>query len=525
MPPTNSYTGTPRDVFALLRKYPFRWLLPALLITALAAVYAKMRPAVWEASQALMVRDEAGGGDHLGRFHVAEDMKTVQETILELAKSHSVVSTALTTVGPPADRKTQAPWPTDQEIAGLVGSMKLSPPKGAEFGKTEVFYLQVQSTDRERAIALASALCDQLKKRFEDLRDAKAQSLVEELGKTVTLAQNDLQSATVKLTDMDAKTGSDLGELRTLLDAPSGDSPLRHSVTEMETELRVASVAMESNQSLLKLLQAAKDDPNALAAAPSRLLESQPSLKRLKDGLVDAQLRTSQLLGSMSETHPSVIAAKAAEGAINDQIHDEVDSATRGVELELSLATSHASDLKSHIADARERLDHLAEIRAEYSNVVSEVHFRSDTLKSAETQLAEARASLAAAHTASLLSRIDTPDTGATPIGPSRTMIVAGGAAGGLILGLGLLFLTVPPLIPRTSATVVAETHAEVVHVVENGAITGGVAAANGASENGAFNGNGAKAANGSTGENGSSGLPFKQALAKLQAGALSPQR
>ena len=384
-------------------------------------------------------------------------MKTVQETILELAKSHAVVATALTTVGPPADRKTQAPWPTDQEIAGLAGSMKLSPPKGAEFGKTEGFYLQVQSTDRARAVALASALCDQLKKRFEDLRDAKAQSLVEELGKTVTLSQNDLQSATVKLAQMDATAGSDLGELRTLLDTPTGDSPLRHSITEMETELRAARVAVESNQSLRKLLHAAKDDPHALAAAPSRLLESQPSLKRLKDGLVDAQLRTSALLGSMSETHPSVVTAKAAEEAINEQIQDELDSATRGVEVELGLAASRATALESQIADARSRLDHLAGIRAEYANTVAEVHLRTDTLKTAETQLAEARASQAAAHTASLLSRIDTPDTGATPIGPSRSMIVAGGAAGGLIFGLGLLFLTVPPLVPRTDAVVVHE--------------------------------------------------------------------
>ena len=473
MPPTYSYTGTPRDVFALLRKYPFRWLLPALLITAFAVVHAKMRPAIWEASQALMVRDEATSGDHLGRFHLAEDMKTVQETILELAKSHSVVLTALTTVGPPADRKTQAAWPTDQEVAGLAGSMKLSPPKGAEFGKTEVFYLQVQSTDRERAVALASALCDQLKKRFEDLRDAKAQSLVEELGKTVTLAQNDLQSATIELARMDAKAGSDLGELRTLLDAPSGDSPLRHSITEMETELRSACVAVESNQSLLKLLQSAEADPHALAAAPARLLESQPSLKRLKDGLVDAQLRTAQLLGSMSETHPLVVAARAAEAAINQQLNDELGAATRGVEVELKLATSRTAALQSQIADARQRLGQLAEIRAEYANVVAEVHSRADTLKSAETQLAEARASQAAAHTASLLSRIDTPDAGAYPIGPSRTVIAAGGAAGGLIAGLGLLFLTVPPLTARTSAAVVAETHTEEVHAVAGSDLCG----------------------------------------------------
>ncbi len=335
---SSNQTATPRDVLKLLRQYPIRWIVPALLVTAAAVAYARMRPAVWEASQALMVRAEAIGSEHLGRFAIVDDMKTVQETILELAHTHSVVSTALMMVGPPAGRKIQGPWPSEVEIAALAGSMKLSPPKGAEFGKTEVFYLQVDDTDRERAISLASALCDQLKKRFEDLRDAKARSLIEELGKTVTIAQNDLQSATVKLAQMDAKAGSDLGELRTLLDTPTGDSPLRHSITEMETELRGARVAVESSQSLLKLLDEAKDDPHALAAAPARLLDSQPSLKRLKDGLIDAEIHTSQLLGTMSASHPLVISAKAAETALNEQLHAELDAAEHGVREELTLA-------------------------------------------------------------------------------------------------------------------------------------------------------------------------------------------
>lgn len=458
---SSSQTASPRDVLKLLRQYPLRWILPALLVTAVAVAYAKMRPAVWEASQALMVRAEAIGSEHLGRFTVVDDMKTVQETILELAHTHTVVSTALMMVGPPTGRKIQAPWPTEQEIAALAGSMKISPPKGAEFGKTEVFYLQVDDTDRERAINLASALCDQLKKRFEDLRDAKARSLIEELGKTVTIAENDLQSATVKLTEMDAKAGSDLGELRTLLDTPTGDSPLRHSITEMQTELRGARVAVESNKSLLKLLEEAKDDPHALAAAPSRLLDSQPSLKRLKDGLIDAQLHTSQLLGSMSESHPLVVSAKAAESAISEQLHSELDAAEHGVQEELNLAEQRAAALESQIADVQKRLDHLAAIRADYANAVAEVHQRSDTLKAAETQLAEARASEATAHTASLLSRIDTPDTGAYPVGPSRTMIVAGGVAGGLVLGLGLLFLTIPPIVRPAPEIDHAESHSD----------------------------------------------------------------
>jgi len=218
------------------------------IVAGAAFIYSLVRPATWEASLALTVRDEAAGGDRPGKFHVVEDMKTVQETILELAKSHSVLAATLKQVGPQNEVADRLSWPSDQDVAALQGAVRLSPPHGAEFGKTEVFYLQVQSHDHERAVALASALGDQLKQRFADLRDSKAQSMVDELTKTATLSQADLKTASDRLAKIDAKVGSDLGELRILADDVSGDSPLRRSVTEMETELRAARAVNDSNQ-------------------------------------------------------------------------------------------------------------------------------------------------------------------------------------------------------------------------------------------------------------------------------------
>src|SRR5262249_13584251 len=62
-----------------------------------------------------------------------------------------------------------------------------------------------------------------------------------------------------------------------------------------------------------------------------------------------------------------------------------------------------------------------------------------------EQQLAEARASSAAARTASVIAAIDTPVAGDSPIGPGKATIVLAGALGGLMLGLGIVFLSVQP--------------------------------------------------------------------------------
>jgi uncharacterized protein involved in exopolysaccharide biosynthesis len=443
---TNKPAITPVEVIRILRVYRQRWLLPTVALTILAAAYAVLRPATWDASQALMVRDEAMGAQvRPGKFQQPDDMKTTLETILELARSRAVLSPALAEVGPNSNSPASANWPTDAAIGALQGHVKLVPPKGAEFGKTEVFYLNVEAENGPRAVALTAAICQQLQARSQELRDKKAQSLISELTKTADLARVDLNSTTTQLTKIESRIGADLGELRLLNDVGGGDSPLRRSINEMDQEFRQAQQSIDANQELLTLLEASKTDARSLAAAPNRLLEAQPVLRRLKDGLVDAQLHTSLLSGNLTAHHPTVIAAKVAEQEIADDLRAEIDSSLVGVQAEMRLSQLRANALQTQLNDARARLGKLADMRAEYGNLVTERNQRSDILKSAEQQLAEARASQAAARTASLITVIDDPIPSTAPVGPGKTMIVLGGLLGGLVIGFGFIFLTVNP--------------------------------------------------------------------------------
>ncbi len=436
----------PADVYRALVDHPKRWLVPTLAIAALSLVYAVLRPSTWEAAQALIVRDEAAGGapNRPGKFTHADEMKTSQETILELTKSRAVLEQALIKVGPENGTASED-WPSLNDVEALQDAVKVSPPKGAEFGKTEVFYLKVQSRDSERSVALASAICEQLQKRFETLRAARAQSITEELVRTVSLAQADLDESTVALSAVEREIGPDLAELRMLNESPSGDSNLRRTSVELESELRTYRAAQNANQELLSLLEHAQVDPGRLLASPSKLLESQPALKRLKDGLVDAQLKTAQLLGIMSADHPQVVNAKDAEQQVSDHLHDELAIAIRGVQLDLRLTDDRVAALEQQRDALLLRFDRLASLRAQYSNLVATAKHRTEILKTAQSELAESRASQAAARTASLITLVDDPDAGSRPIGPGRTVITLAGALGGLLISLGVVCMTVHP--------------------------------------------------------------------------------
>jgi uncharacterized protein involved in exopolysaccharide biosynthesis len=254
----------PQDVWNTVRNHKLPLIAPIVLLSSIAVVYALLRPATWEASQALVVRSETGEiSARLGRATQLEDMKSTQETILEFAKSRAVLVKALTQVGPGANDKKTANWPSEAALEGLQDSVSLSPPKGAEFGKTELFYLKVKDHNRDRAVALAAAISTQLQERLAALQEATSKGSVDELTQSASLARKELNEATQSLSTMEQQVGSDLAELRILSDSPSGDSDLRRNLVELEKELRGFKTTQMENEESLKLLQ------EATASTPS----------------------------------------------------------------------------------------------------------------------------------------------------------------------------------------------------------------------------------------------------------------
>ncbi len=435
------------DILRLFRNHLWRWLIPTVTIVVVAAVYAVVRARQWEVSQAMIVRNEAitqSDRQQPGKFERVDQMKTVQETIMELVRSRTVLDPAMRDVGPPTDAEDPAPWPTPLDVDETRKDITLVPPKGGEFGATEVFYLKVKDKDQMRAVHFVEALCRHLQHESQELRNAKSKSMVAELENAVAIAQQELNAATRHLTEQEGLVAADLGELRMLQNAPSGDSDLRRRRVALETELRAAQETLRMYEEMNRLLVDARHDPTRIVATPSSLLTLQPALSQLKVGLIEAQLRTAQLRGRFREGHPQVVAAKSAEAEIEVQLRNELDEAIRGTQVDLRLTTARVKSLEGELADTDRRLERLAFVRAEYGNTLREIDHLTKILETGQQNLAEARASGAASHTSSLLTLIGKPEISAKPVGPGTLLIVLGGLLGGFVVGAGILLLTVP---------------------------------------------------------------------------------
>ncbi|MDA8743431.1 hypothetical protein N9N28_02250 [Rubripirellula amarantea] len=417
----------------------------AILFGCVGLVYALFSSDYYTARQPLVVRDEATSSlDRLGRFASQTDLKAAQETILEMTRNPEVVAEALRRIGPPGGG-TDPTWPTTDDIDTIATKfVNLVAPKGSEFGNTEVVYLSVKAKSQERADAFCNAMYISLTDQLRKVRRVRADSVIGELSHARDLAARNLNHVAAKLREIEIEFGTDLGDLRNLNDTISGDGTNRRTLEETTRELQAAELEMQKLESLHSLLVAGADDPQRLLISGSELLDSQPSLSRLKDGLIDAQLAASQMAGIYTESNPKLRAAMQTELEIRDRMQQETKAAIAANEPRLALQRNRVATLAERAKMLNNRLGHLAVIRTDYSKLDADVKHRTEMLAEAERSLAEASATRSAALSTNLISPLGPPQVSDHPNGPGGSIIALGSTMAGLIFGLGTVFMIAP---------------------------------------------------------------------------------
>ncbi|WP_168566714.1 hypothetical protein [Crateriforma spongiae] len=417
----------------------------AVLFGLFGLSYSLFSSDVWSAKQPLVIRDEATGSvDRLGRFASQNELKAAQETILEMAKNPEVVAAALRQIGP--DKRSGADdWPSVKTIETVADQcVNLVAPQGSEFGSSEVIYLSVKAKKPDRAVAFCNALFDNLTEQLRKVRRVRADSIIVELTHARDLARQNLDEALTMIQEIEVKSGIDLGELRNLNDTISGDGTSRRTLETTTSDRQAAELALSKLEAFHQLLVDGASDPQKLLISGDELMSSQPSLQRLKEGLIDAQLETSKLAGNHTVLNPKRRVAMAVEEEIKRRLQQEAAAVVRGMQPELKLARDRVNRLRQQEADLTKKLAHLAEIRATYAKLDAQLKNRTEQFAAAEAALAEARASRSAALSTNLIAELGPPQVGDSPISMSGTMLTAGSTTAGLMFGLGIVFLIAP---------------------------------------------------------------------------------
>ena len=434
-----------RQFIKALWDYRNLWLIPMAACTILAVMFALFAPKTYSARQTLVIRDDlAGTAFKPGRFESLESLKSAQETVLEIARRPHVVRRTLEKLGPASGRARKS-WPSDQVIESTQGKISINAPNGAELGKTEAIVLSVTAGSKKRASKFIEILLNEIEKNSREFRVHRFQSMEEELQQSATVAKRSYEKSAVKLQDFERRFSMDLGTLRSLNDSLSSKNALVEALAELKRESREAQKQAARIDKQMDVLIQAKSDPTVLLSAPPKeLLELQPALAGLTQGLNKAVLRLSKNLGRYSKAHPLVISDGREIKDIKSQISNELGNSISSLQSEHSLRLQNADQLRRRIKDYETRLANLSGNRVGYQKLSEEVKKKQEVLGKAETMLAEIQSLGASAHTVNLLTRIDKPQISYNPIGPTNKTIVFGGMLAGLLMGIGLVMFFAP---------------------------------------------------------------------------------
>lgn len=421
------------------------WTGTTVLFGIMGLLYGLVSSDVYTARIGLVVRDEATSAvDRLGRFPSQTEMKAAQETILEMVQNPETIAAALRQIGPPGGGADEN-YPNQQQVEQAAESaVNLQAPKGSEFGNTEVVYLSTEANSSQRARDFCEAMFNSLTLQLRNVRGLRADSLIDELTHARDLAQTNLDRSTERLREIEIQFGEDLGELRNLKDTIAGEGSNRRALDELTVQLQTAELELKRYQSLIAILRAGAKDPNELLITGEDLLTDQPSLQRLKEGLIDAQLASSQLAGIYTESNPKRRAAVATENEIRAQLQLESSRSIAAMQPKLALQEELVNRLARRQEQIRMRLDHLAKFRTKYASVDADVKHRTELLGEAVRALAEAAAARSAALNTNLVAKFGRVQSAISPTGPGTLTLTGGATAAGLMLGLGVVFLVAP---------------------------------------------------------------------------------
>lgn len=422
-----------------------RWMiiLPAIVLFAFSTVFAVLGPKRWRATQVFHLRDEMIGRQHRpGHFESLDDMKTAQETILEIARNPDVVRRVLQELNP-------AKPTTNAAIEDAQSAIQVSSSNGAELGETELIRLSVLDRTPDRAREFCRQLTSETEKELRTVRYNRARSMTAELSKATESAENSLREIAAQIADFETALGPNLSDLRNLIEPTSGDNQLKKDLNQINIELRGAQVSLESLQQQKRLLQSSYDDVHSIVATPNELLDLQPALRRLKDGLVDAQLKLAGLQGEYHDNHPKVVNALEGVERMKQALRDELGLALRGLEDQIQVTESNVAKWTQLAADTNARLQTLTEQRVVYDQMNEEFKRRDVVLRDAQTALAQADSIKEAARSVDLLTRVSEIQVASRPEGISKRTLVGTTSLLGLVIGLGLvvLFHSPPPLL------------------------------------------------------------------------------
>ena len=430
--------------------YKYYWIIPFVLGCLFSLFYAQfLHSPTYTARQSLIVRDDLMGTSFKpSRFESLDSMKSAQETILEIARKPEVIRNVmeqLTTKSMFGSSEI-----SDRDIEEMQGNIEFGAPNGAEFGRTEAVVLSVTEKSRDRAKKFTTLLLKEIDTKLSEVRHQRLNSMQQELTLASDEALKMLRESSKKLQATERGFGVEITTMRGL-NEPQGGNSFDLKLNQIQLEKRQADAVLASIREQKQLLEEARDSGTLEIVTSSQLLELQPGLVNMMQSLTNATEKLSADEGRYKSLHPVLKASRKAVQHQKQMLFESIGNMVAGLDSQLAMAEKQVESLDKSILTLENNLIDLTDKRVGYDTQQADFKNKTKVYSEVQAQLSQIQSYSSTSKNVALLSPIGQPQVGTRPNGLGKKATVIAGGCLGLMVGLGLVALVVPPLGPQAS--------------------------------------------------------------------------
>ena len=251
-----------------------------------------------------------------------------------------------------------------------------------------------------------------------------------------------LEESSGQLQELERGFGSEITAMRELND-PQGGNTFDQKLNQIRQEKREAVSTLVSAREQRVLLESAQ--ANKALVTSNQLLEMQPALSVMMGSLNTARQQLSIDEGRYMPLHPALKASREAVRHQEKMLFNSLGPTIVGIDSQIAMAESKVERLDKSIAELEGKLLNLTEQRVPYAKLQEDVMNKTKVHSDVQAKLSQVRSYTSSSKNIGLLTRVGEPQVGSQPNGLGKKALVLVGLAGGLLVGLGLVALAVPP--------------------------------------------------------------------------------
>ena len=428
--------------------YKYYWIVPFVLGVLFSLFYALfLHSPTYTARQSLIVRDDLMGTSFKpSRFESLDSMKSAQETILEIARKPEVIRNVMEQLT--TKSMFGSSGVSEHDIEQMQGNIEFGAPNGAEFGRTEAVVLSVTETSRERAKKFTTLLLEEISTKLSDVRHQRLNSMEQELTLASDEALKMLRESSNKLQATERGFGIEITTMRGL-NEPQGGNSFDLKLNQIQVEKRQADAALASIKEQKHLLEAAKNSGTQEVVISSELLQLQPGLVGMMQSLTNATEKLSADEGRYKPLHPVLKASRMAVQHQKQLLFQSIGNVVAGLDSQLAMAEKQVETLDNSIRTLEGNMIDLTEQRVGYDTQQADFKSKTKVYSDVQAQLSQIQSYSSSSKNVALLNPIGQPQVGTRPNGLGKKATIIAGGCLGLMVGLGLVALVVPPLDPQ----------------------------------------------------------------------------